>query len=154
RWHTLPPPPNHAGGLSSLAFSRDGRRLASLSIDGTVSVYDPMRWGEKVPQGPFLTFRAHKASVAGSLAFSRNGQRLLVPGDGNTVNIWDVTTTDKPPSAPQLTLRGHTAQVSGVAFSPDDRWVASGGEDNSVRIWDATTGELKRKFRGHASVVW
>ena len=154
RWHTLPPLPDHAGGVSSLAFSRDGRRLASLSIDGTVSVYDPTRWGEKVPQEPFFTFRAHKASVEGSLAFSPNGQRLVVPGDENTVNIWDVTTTDKPPSAPQLTLRGHTAQVRGVAFSPDGRWVASGGGDNTVKLWDAEAGgKPVRTFRGHASVV-
>jgi WD40 repeat protein len=154
RWYTLPPLPGHAGGVSSLAFSRDGRRLASLSIDGTVSVYDPTRWGEKVSQEPFFTFRAHNSSVEGSLAFSPNGQRLLVPGDGNTVNIWDVTTTDKPPAAPQLTLRGHTAQVSGVAFSPDGRWVASGGGDNTVRLWDAEAGgKPVRTFRGHASVV-
>ena len=77
----------------------------------------------------------------------------MVPGDENTVNIWDATTTDKPPSTPLLTLRGHTAQVWGVAFSPDDRWVASGGEDNTVRIWDAKTGDLVRTFRGHSSIV-
>ena len=153
RWHTLPPLPDHAGGVWSLAFSRDGRRLASLSIDGTVSIYDPTGWGEKVPQEPFFSFRAHKASVEGSLAFSPKGHRLLVPGDGNTVNIWDETTTDKPPSAPQLPLRGHTAQVSGVAFSPDGRWVASGGGDTTVRLWDAEAGKLVRTFRGHASVV-
>ena len=150
--HTLPPLPDHAGGVSSLAFSPDGRRLASLSIDGMVSVYDATRWGEKVPQEPLFTFRAHKASVEGSLAFSPDGQRLVVPGDENTVNIWDVTTSGKPPSAPQLTLRGHTAQVWGVAFSPDGRWVASGGEDNTVKLWDAEAGgKPVRTFRGHAA---
>jgi WD40 repeat protein len=74
-----------------------------------------------------------------SVAFSPDGQQLVVPGDENTVNIWDVTTTDKPPSALLLTLRGHRIQVWGVAYSPDGRWVASGGEDNTVRLWDATT---------------
>ena len=154
RWHTLPPLPDHAGGVSSLAFSRDGRRLASLSSDGTVSIYDPTRWEEKVPQEPFFTFRAYKASVEGSLAFSPNGQRLVVPGDENTVNIWEVTTSGKSPSGPQLTLRGHSAPVRGVAFSPDGRWVASGGGDNIVKLWDAEAGgKPVRTFRGHASVV-
>jgi WD40 repeat protein len=155
RWHTLPPLPDHAGGVSSLAFSRDGRRLASLSIDGTVSVYDPTRWEERAPQEPFITFRAHNASVEGSLAFSPNGQRLVVPGDENTVNIWDVTTSGtREASAPLLILRGHSAPVRGVAFSADGRWVASGGGDNTVKVWDAEAGgNPVHTFRGHASVV-
>jgi WD40 repeat protein/tRNA A-37 threonylcarbamoyl transferase component Bud32 len=144
--HTLESSPNVWG----LAFSSDGRCLAALSRGGIVTVYDATRWGEK----PLFSFHAHKISLRGNLAISPDGQRLVVPGDENTVNIWDVTTTDKPPSAPQLTLRGHTAQVWGVAFSPDGRWVASGGEDNTVKLWDAKTGgEPVRTFRGHAGVV-
>ena len=153
----------HTDTVHSLAFSPDGRLFASASedqtvkvwdsmTDGTVSIYDPTRWEEKVPQEPFFTFRAYKASVEGSLAFSPNGQRLVVPGDKNTVNIWEVTTSGESPSGPQLTLRG--APVRGVAFSPDGRWVASGGGDNSVKLWDAEPGgKPVRTFRGHASVV-
>ena len=116
-------------------------------------VHDATRWDKEIPQEPLLTFDAHKTSVRGSVAFGPNGGRLVVPGDENAVNLWDVTSTDKPPAAPQLTLRGHTAQVLGVAFSPNGRWVASGGEDNTVKLWDAKTGELVRSFRGHSSVV-
>ena len=145
RSHTRPKPWQDVWGL---AFSPDGRRLASLSSEGMVTVYDATRWGAEAPR----ILRAHKGSVHGSLAFSPDGQRLVVPGDENTVNIWDVTTTDKPPSAPQLTLRGHTPQVWGVAFSPDGRWVASGGEDNTVKLWDAEAGgEPVRTFRGQAA---
>jgi WD40 repeat protein len=77
----------------------------------------------------------------------------VVPGDENTVNIWDMTTIDMLPTSPLLTLRGHAAQVWGVAYSPDGRWVASGGEDNTVKLWDAQTGALVRTSRGHTSVV-
>jgi WD40 repeat protein len=137
-----------------LAFSADGRRLASLSTGGRVIVYDATRWEEKIPQEPLFTFQAHKTSVRGNLAFSQDSKRLVAPGDDNTVNIWDVTSTDQPPSVPLLTLRGHTARVWGVAFSSDGRWVASGGEDNTVKVWNATTGgEPVRTFRGHSSVV-
>ena len=143
--HTL----KQSANVWGVAFSPDGRRLASLSREGIVTVYDATRWGEKAP----FHFRAHNILVRGSLAFNRDGKRLVVPGDENAVNIWDVTSTDKPPSAPPLTLRGHTAQVWGVAFSPDGRWVASGGEDNTMRLWDAKTGKLIRYFRGHSSTV-
>jgi WD40 repeat protein len=140
------------GQIFSVAFSPDGRRLATLRATGMVSIYDATGWPETFSREPRVTFRANTTFSQSSLAFSRDGKRLVVPGDDNTVNIWDVT-TDKAPSTPQLTLSGHAGQVWGVAFSPDDRWVASGGEDNMVRLWDARTGKLVRPFRGHSSVV-
>jgi eukaryotic-like serine/threonine-protein kinase len=143
--HTLEQSPNVWG----LAFSPDGRRLATLSREGIVTVHDATRWGGETS----LRFRAHKGSVRGRLSFSPDGRRLVVPGDEDTVNIWDATTAE-PPSTPRLTLRGHRDQVWGVAFSPDGRWVASGGEDNLVKLWDAEAGgEPVRTFRGHSGIV-
>jgi WD40 repeat protein/tRNA A-37 threonylcarbamoyl transferase component Bud32 len=148
--HTLGSLSDLSRGVWGLAFRPDGRRLATLSRQGSVAVYDATRWGVGAP----LIFRAHKESVRGRLAFSPDGRRLVVPGDENVVNIWDVTCTDKPPTAPRLTLRGHTAQVWGVDVSPDGRWIASGGEDNTVKLWDAEAGgEPLHTFRGHGSVV-
>jgi WD40 repeat protein len=133
-----------------ISFSPDSRRLGTLSRSGIVTVYDATRFGVQAP----LSFRAHSVTVRGNLALSADGRRLAVPGDENTVSVWDVTAIDKPPSAPQLVLRGHTAQVWGVAYSRDGRWVASGGEDNTVKLWDAETGgEPVRTFRGHGGVV-
>jgi WD40 repeat protein len=136
----------------SLAFSRDGRHLAALSSEGMVFIYDTSRWSAK----PIARFRAHNVSVRGTLAFNGDGTRLVVPGGEDTVNIWDVTNIgeheESPPQVTQ-TLRGHTAQVWGVAFSSDGKWIASGGEDTTVKLWDATTGDLIKTLRGHSSIV-
>lgn len=135
--------------IHGVAFNRDGRRLGCLSNDGLVDVYDTTQWEEEP-----LHFRAHTVSVRGNLAFDPDGKRLVIPGDDNTVNIWNLATvSDQESPTPQLSLRGHTAQVWGVALSHDGRWVASGGEDNTVRLWNAETGEEVETFRGHTNVV-
>jgi WD40 repeat protein len=51
------------------------------------------------------------------------------------------------------TLTGHTEEVVAVAFSPDDKTIASGSVDRSVRLWDAETGALKKIVTGHTDSV-
>jgi WD40 repeat protein len=52
------------------------------------------------------------------------------------------------------TLKGHTAEVKGVAFSPDGRYAASGAKDDTVRLWDLATGKEQRVLKGHTKEVW
>ena len=55
---------------------------------------------------------------------------------------------------PELILQtGHTKSVNAVAFSPDNRWLASGGKDNVIKIWDLTNGNVLRTLYGHSSNV-
>ncbi len=59
-----------------------------------------------------------------------------------------------PGDKPELILQtGHTKSANAVAFSPDNRWLASGGKDNLIKIWDLATGNVLRTLFGHTSNV-
>jgi WD40 repeat protein len=59
-----------------------------------------------------------------------------------------------PGDKPELILQtGHTRSANAVAFSSDNRWLASGGKDNVIKIWDLATGNVLRTLYGHTSNV-
>jgi WD40 repeat protein len=132
---------NFAGNVNhaiSVAFSRDGRRLASGNWQRTAKLWDPEAGGES------LCSFTDSGKVA-ALAFSPDGGRLATASFGRRVDVWDTTT-----GGLLHTLR-HSGLVLGVAFSPDGRRIASTGEDKVVRVWDATTGREVLGLRGHTS---
>ena len=81
---------------TSVAFSPDGKRLASASRDGTVKVWDAATGQET------LTLKGHTGRVR-SVAFSPDGKRLASASDDRTVKVWDAATGQEI-----LTLKGHT----------------------------------------------
>jgi WD40 repeat protein/serine/threonine protein kinase len=119
----------HTGAVCSVAWSPDGRYVASAGEDQTVRIWD---WLEAKP---IRVLRGHAAQVR-SVAWSPDGQRIASASDDETVKIWDWTK-----SVPVLTLRAHQGPVHAVTWSPDGTQIASGGEDSRVRVWDAATGE-------------
>ena len=50
-------------------------------------------------------------------------------------------------------LKGHTATINSVSFSPDGKTLASGGWDKTIGLWDAKTGKIKRTIEGHTSNI-
>ena len=119
----------HTQYVSSVAWSPDGKRIASASGDGTVQVWDSYT-GEHV-----LTYRGHQGDVL-SAAWSPNGQEIASGGLDGTVQVWNAAT-----GQPILTYRGHTNAVFAVAWSHDGRYLASASEDGTVQVWNAATGQ-------------
>jgi WD40 repeat protein len=131
----------HSSGVSSVAFSPEGSRVLSGSMDTTIRLWDAAR-------GVLLrAFEGHSGPVH-SVAFSPNGAHVLSASYDSTIRLWDAAT-----GALLRTFEGHSDSVSSAAFSPDGTKVLSGGRDKTVRLWDAATGAQLRTFEGHSGAV-
>jgi eukaryotic-like serine/threonine-protein kinase len=138
--HLLGTIEGHTSSITDIAFSPDGVHLASSSYDFTVKLWDKRRSQEA------RSLRA-KAPVL-CAAFGPDGSYLASAGLDRIITLWDLADGQIV-----RTLMGHTAMVSSVAISRDERRAASGGDDRSVRVWDVATGNAIHVLDGHADAV-
>ena len=132
----------HTDVVRSVAFSPDGRTLASGSWDNTIKLWE-------VATGREARSLAGHTGDACSVAFSPDGRTLASGSSDNTIKLWDVATGREV-----RTLAGHTDEVCSVAFSPDGRTLASGSTDHTVKLWDMATGRDLRTLAGHVLPVF
>ncbi|NJP88856.1 hypothetical protein HCN51_05190 [Nonomuraea sp. FMUSA5-5] len=120
----------HTDAVYAAEFSPDGRRLASVSLDGTLRTWDV---ADRLRPKALAAVTGDPAGVAAA-AFSPDGRTLVTGGNDNTARLWDVTAPGGP--APLATLTGHTLGIIGVAFAPGGRTVATVSYDRTARLWD------------------
>ena len=133
----------HAGSVTAVAFSPDGRTLASGATDGSIALWD-LATGEQIAP----PWSGHGQDVF-DLTFSPDGRLLATSSRDTTIRLWDVQrrTLALPP------LAGNNDSVFSIAFSADGQLLASGGADEIVRVWDTHSGDLVHLLRGHGNWV-
>jgi WD40 repeat protein len=136
-----PPLPGHTARIRDLAFSPDGRLLASAGDDKVIIVWDVASRQE------LAHLHGHSDQVM-SVAFSPDSKVLASGSKDKRIILWDMNSFQ-----PILTLTGHQSWIMGVAFSPDGLSLASGGWDQSVRLWNIATGEDVPLIRENLDLV-
>lgn len=136
----------HNEKVSCVAWSQDGRRLASASKDKTARIWDAAT-GQCIS-----VLRGHKDQLH-SIAWIQHDKRLATASGDTTIRIWNPVTGQCI-----STLRGHFNTILRIAWSPDLMQLASGSADKTVRVWDPNAGQCISILGGHSkyvkSVAW
>jgi WD40 repeat protein len=158
----LPAQVNFAKSSTFITFSPDGSKIASATGGRAIKLNDVATGSE------FLTLAPDRGMLVSSLAWSPNN-RLIASGvmeikaglNANSIDLnssailfplklWDVSSAG---GRELFSLNGHTSIVTAVAFSPDNRLLASGSVDASVKLWDTATGQEVLTLAGHTQPI-
>jgi len=145
-WECVNTLTGHSKIVNSIAFSPDGRTLASGGWDKKIKIWE-------VTSGKLLRtlggwFSGDSTNWVRSVVFSSDGRTLADGSSDKTIKIWEVQTGKQI-----RTLRGHSDWVRSVVFSPDGRTLASGSNDETIKIWEVQTGKQIRTLTGHSNSV-
>ena len=132
----------HEHYVRSVAFSPDGKILASGSFDTTIKLWNVATKKE------ITTLTGHLDKVT-SVAFSPNGKILASGSSDKTIKLWNVET-----KAEIVTLHENSQTIWSVAFSPNGKTLASGNNDSTIKLWDLETEKEITTLKGHKDIIY
>ena len=131
----------HSDQVFAVAWSPDGKRIASGSADETVQVWNA------VDGGNTFTYKGH-SDLVHAVAWSPDGKRIASASWDKTVQVWDAVDGGNV-----FIYQEHRGAVRAVAWLLDGMRLASGSVDETVQVWDAADGGNVFTYKGHSNVV-
>ncbi|MBE8969359.1 NACHT domain-containing protein [Nostocales cyanobacterium LEGE 12452] len=130
------------GGITSVAFSPDGRCLATSDTNGEIHVWDVTNSKQ------LFSCKEHNSWVW-NIAFSPVHPVLASCGQDHKIKLWDISTGEC-----FKTLCDHTSIVTAIAWSPDGQFLATTSYDHTVKVWHLATAKCVQTLEGHHACVW
>jgi len=131
----------HSGRITGAAFDSSGRRIITISDDGTARLWEA---GTGVEIGGPIEGNRGWITIA---LFDPSGRRVMTASDDGTARLWDAD-TGAPVGEP---LKGHRC----VAFDPRGRRAVTASDDGTAQLWDAETGtSIGEPLKGHRCVAF
>jgi WD40 repeat protein len=132
----------HTDLISEIAWSADGKNLASSSRDRGVRIWD-LKTGRQLDHFA----GSGKSGAVSSLAWSTDGKTLLSSSNAKSIRVWNVKTQKSSSRA------GHAGAINSVSFSPDGEIYASGSSDKTVRVYTSSNGKFNFALKGHVGAI-
>jgi WD40 repeat protein len=136
----------HQDKINNIAFSSDGKLIATVSDDATIKLWETT--GELIKTLECRSLLKVPCAAFNSVSFSPDSQTFATTNQNGTIQLWD-----RQGNLLKLII-AHQERVESLTFSPDGETIASGSWDNSVKLWNRNGELIKTQPMQHQGAVY